>query len=441
MATKRIIHVSGAADANGSRLQLFEESETSSGGTIPRTLRKLWDSLTLDAKLAAKQDKLTFDNAPMANSDNPVKSGGIKTALDGKQDALSAAQLANIAAVPGKADTAGLNYAIAEAGYATTGAKLPEGVTVWYNGTKISDFTIMHHENVDDPTIQPVWELISGVEFCGWSEDGRYLGGVDALVFKIGETTLDPAPNLLVPRALADRVVNLLDYTVSGATVPAEIALQPPSPVQKHSVDFYLTVILPKDATAPSVNVIMDEDHDYILDTPIPALRTSTTSAAKTVIHFTEVSFGHFIAVDAGAPVVQPSALRYDLGTPIVIDTATSEEVEGETVNYGAAALADRTANRVSITAAIAELRLTFSAAVSGKVRDFGLRVEVGDGTAALTAPALVPPAGVTLENADGAIPALADGAATAKGVTLLYFSETAPGVFVVKGEQVEEVA
>ena len=141
------------------------------------------------------------------------------------------------------------------------------------------------------------------------------------------------------------------------------------------------------------------------------------------------------------------SNIYYDLGTQIVIDTASSETVEGETVYYGAATLADRTANIVQVTAATAldELRITFPAATSGKVRDFGLRVEIGTGSAALAAPALVPvaPTGetVTLENADGTIPALADGTATEKGVTLLYFSETAPGVFVVKGEQVEEVA
>ena len=138
------------------------------------------------------------------------------------------------------------------------------------------------------------------------------------------------------------------------------------------------------------------------------------------------------------------SNIYYDLGTPIVIDTASSETVEGETVTYGEATLADRTANRVTVAAAIAELRLTFPAAVSGKVRDFGLRVEIGTGSAALTAPALVPiaPTGETikLENNATEIPALADGTATAKGVTLLYFSETAPGVFLVKGEQVEEV-
>jgi hypothetical protein len=139
--------------------------------------------------------------------------------------------------------------------------------------------------------------------------------------------------------------------------------------------------------------------------------------------------------------------IPYDLGTPIVIDTASSETVAGETVYYGAATLANRTANIVQVTAATAldELRITFPAATSGKVRDFGLRVEIGTGSAALAAPALVPiaPTGETIkiENNAAEIPALADGTATAKGVTLLYFSENAPGVFVVKGEQVEEVA
>lgn len=43
---------------------------------------------TLDA-VAGKQDTLTFDNSPTANSSNPVKSGGIKTALDAKLNASS----------------------------------------------------------------------------------------------------------------------------------------------------------------------------------------------------------------------------------------------------------------------------------------------------------------------------------------------------------------
>ena len=77
-------------------------------------------------------------------------------------------------------------------------------------------------------------------------------------------------------------------------------------------------------------------------------------------------------------------------------------------------------------------------------MRDFELRVEVGIGAAALTAPALVAvaPTGetITLENADGSMPTLADGTATAKGVTVLYFSETAAGKFLVKGEEMKEV-
>ena len=37
-----------------------------------------------DTLLAGKQNTLTFDNAPTAGSNNPVKSGGIKTYVDGK---------------------------------------------------------------------------------------------------------------------------------------------------------------------------------------------------------------------------------------------------------------------------------------------------------------------------------------------------------------------
>lgn len=40
-------------------------------------------------ELGTKQDALTFDTAPVADSNNPVTSGGIKTALDGKQNTLT----------------------------------------------------------------------------------------------------------------------------------------------------------------------------------------------------------------------------------------------------------------------------------------------------------------------------------------------------------------
>ncbi len=50
----------------------------------------------LEESVDAKQASLTFDNAPTAYSANPVTSGGIKTALDGKQDALTTVQLAAV---------------------------------------------------------------------------------------------------------------------------------------------------------------------------------------------------------------------------------------------------------------------------------------------------------------------------------------------------------
>lgn len=46
----------------------------------------------VDDGLDTKQDTLTFDDVPTENSDNPVKSSGIKTALDAKQDELTAGQ-------------------------------------------------------------------------------------------------------------------------------------------------------------------------------------------------------------------------------------------------------------------------------------------------------------------------------------------------------------
>ena len=48
------------------------------------------DEWSLDATMScAIQKQLTFDNAPTQNSDNPVKSGGVYTALSNKQDSLT----------------------------------------------------------------------------------------------------------------------------------------------------------------------------------------------------------------------------------------------------------------------------------------------------------------------------------------------------------------
>lgn len=68
---------------------------------IPTTLASLSDDsthrLTTDTEKTlwnSKQNSLTFDNAPTANSSNPVTSDGIKTALDSKLDSTSLADVA-----------------------------------------------------------------------------------------------------------------------------------------------------------------------------------------------------------------------------------------------------------------------------------------------------------------------------------------------------------
>ena len=98
---------------------------------------------------------------------------------------------------------------------------------------------------------------------------------------------------------------------------------------------------------------------------------------------------------------------------------------------------ADRAVTNATIASGFSTLNLTFPAAVSGYVRDFYLRITVAAGE---SAPAISVPQGVTIENAGSAVPVIADGEASAAATTLVWFSETAPGVFTAKGETVKAV-
>ena len=85
--------------------------------TYPGRLKlTLADGTVLRAYAAdpAKQDKLTFDDAPATGSNNPVKSGGIKSALDEKLDADDYAQFTG--ASGSSAGTAGIVPAPAATG-------------------------------------------------------------------------------------------------------------------------------------------------------------------------------------------------------------------------------------------------------------------------------------------------------------------------------------
>ena len=106
-----------------------------------------------------------------------------------------------------------------------------------------------------------------------------------------------------------------------------------------------------------------------------------------------------------------------------------------KTISNNAVTLNDRAINAVAVSSSLASLTINFPTATSGKVRDFGLRLTVASGVT--TAPQIVLPQGVTCENADGEAPEIgADGTAT-----ILYFTETASGVFLVKGEVVTTIS
>ncbi|MBR0113421.1 MAG: hypothetical protein IJM02_06710 [Clostridia bacterium] len=61
-----------------------------SGGSVSQNNTKFVTGGQVYTAVSAKQDTLTFDNAPTQNSNNPVKSGGVYTALAGKQNTLTA---------------------------------------------------------------------------------------------------------------------------------------------------------------------------------------------------------------------------------------------------------------------------------------------------------------------------------------------------------------
>ena len=98
---------------------------------------------------------------------------------------------------------------------------------------------------------------------------------------------------------------------------------------------------------------------------------------------------------------------------------------------------ADRAVTNATIATGFSTLNLTFPAEASGYVRDFYLRITVAAGQ---SAPSISVPQGVTIENAGGAVPEIADGEASAAATTLVWFSETAPGVFTAKSETVKAV-
>lgn len=399
------------------------------GGTTV-DLSDYYDKNAVNNLMAGKQDKLTFDDTPTVGSNNPVKSGGIWSALWGT------------------ATTAFQSL------YDWVVSKLSE----------YRDKTDLNVYGLSAPVVSFADGFSVSYNSGGGSSDIRYTApsGGETITF-IGPV---PSSNPNVPNHkfyYPSSLGNLDSFDPNGYSVWCLVCDNGgtiPSYMMYMTGPYYNIGLF--DSETPTLTLAMGEatGDAPTMARPIGATGDTLAKASQLADKANRApnpTAGNLAALDASgnptdseipaANVAMKGNIPYTLGTPIVIDTASSEVVEGETVYYGAATLADRTANIVQVTAAtpLDELRITFPSATSGKVRDFGLRVEIGTGSAALAAPALVPiaPTGETIkiENNAAEIPALADGTATAKGVTLLYFSETFPGVFVVKGEQVEEVA
>ena len=82
-----------------------------------------------------KQDALTFDSAPTGGSDNPVTSGGVYTALAGKEASGTAASLINRSTAVNAADTNYSSYmARGEALFSADTTPGVNGAIAWIYG-------------------------------------------------------------------------------------------------------------------------------------------------------------------------------------------------------------------------------------------------------------------------------------------------------------------
>lgn len=89
ISTTTIYLVETSAGSNVYMQYAYINSAWAQLGTTQIDLTNYYTKSQTDALLDAKQDILTFDNAPTASSDNPVKSGGVYSALASKQDVLT----------------------------------------------------------------------------------------------------------------------------------------------------------------------------------------------------------------------------------------------------------------------------------------------------------------------------------------------------------------
>lgn len=117
------------------------------------------------------------------------------------------------------------------------------------------------------------------------------------------------------------------------------------------------------------------------------------------------------------------------------VEPTTDTQVVETTTKYN---LQNRAINTISVDASTSTYILEFPSAIQGKARDFIIRAVASAGT--YSNPPTLSASGVTLMNAEGALPEIATDENAAK-TTLVYFSEIAANTFLVKGEALETIS
>ena len=213
---------------------------------------------------------------------------------------------------------ADLRYRIASAGYATTGAKLPDGVTVRMDGEavsyKIESFSLPRSDTVN-------WRMvIAGAMAFVWDEDGtnRADGMLGYKFYDANGDEMQTIPALLVPRALVDRAVNLIT-----ATDETSIDIELPAAVTVDGVRYCRDFLLDVDNSANASDLAL-EFTALGVDYALVPLEDDSVSEMMTIgagervrLYFTETPY-----ITSTVPVI--NVARVTLGD-FVTSTATTQ--------------------------------------------------------------------------------------------------------------------
>ena len=368
---------------------------------------------------------------------NPTSSTDLAGVMNSKQDALTAQQLANIAAVPGKLDKSG--------GIADNLLICGTNEAIKFDDS----FLYMYRKINGAWVVQNVWDLRT-------SQDGvvAFLSDIYAAVQQIAPAFTAKtyaANNLCTYDGVVYRCKMGYTATASSATPNADTTHWEAKTVSALFLPLTggtMTGPFKYDTGGVAFKFAYSGgDWQYYIEQTMlggTAKRIWLPLYDKTgtlALAAANPTAGNLAALDAqGNPVdsqipktdvALKSELRYSLINPTVT-TGTDDTDPQNPITYGAVTLVDRAANFIQFTSDIDELRITLPAGVDGKVRDFGLAVNVNSG---VTPPAITILGNTAIYNPDGTMPELAE------GMNLLYFSEIGPyGLMLVKGEQVQQI-